>query len=166
MPISSLIGEDESVTMDEIPLETVVPYAAEDADISLRLYHHLLPKIKEMGLEELVRNVEAPLSGVLAEMEANGVLCDPVELLRQGESLKGRVEELREKVCEIAGLEFNLDSPLNSPKCSLKSSACRRVRRRRPATPRTPKCSATLQQKRIGPIPGRSCPASSWSTGN
>jgi len=111
MPISSLIGEDESVTMDEIPLETVVPYAAEDADISLRLYHHLLPKIKEMGLEELVRNVEAPLSGVLAEMEANGVLCDPVELLRQGESLKGRVEELREKVCEIAGLEFNLDSP-------------------------------------------------------
>ena len=58
-----------------------------------------------------MRDVEAPLTLVLAEMEANGILCDGPELLRQGEALAGRVDELRQRVQGIAGLEFQLDSP-------------------------------------------------------
>jgi len=111
MPITALIGESQELTMDCISVDRVTAYAAEDADIALRLYHRLLPKVREMGMEDLVRKVEAPLAAVLAEMEANGIMCDPEELLRQGEELKVRVEELRRKVWEIAGVEFNLDSP-------------------------------------------------------
>lgn len=111
IPISDLIGSgDEQLSMEAIPLAQIVPYAAEDADVALRLYDSLVPRLESMGLSALVRDVEAPLSIVLAEMETNGILCDPEELLRQGEALGARVEELRRQVKEIAGCEFQLDS--------------------------------------------------------
>jgi DNA polymerase I len=112
IPISDLIGSgDGSISMAEVPLEKVGPYAAEDADISLRLYHRLLPQIRAAGMEELLTRVEAPLAVVLAEMERNGITCDPEELMRQGEELSRRVEKLRARIYEYAGCEFNLDSP-------------------------------------------------------
>ncbi len=112
IPISDLIGSgDGSISMAEVPLEKVGPYAAEDADISLRLYHQLLPQIRAAGMEELLTRVEAPLAVVLAEMERNGITCDPEELMRQGEELSRRVEKLRARIYEYAGCEFNLDSP-------------------------------------------------------
>jgi DNA polymerase-1 len=111
IPISDLIGSgDEQLSMEAIPLAQIVPYAAEDADVALRLYESLTPRLEAMGLTSLLRDVEAPLSVVLAEMETNGILCDPEELLRQGEALGARVEELRRQVKEIAGCEFQLDS--------------------------------------------------------
>jgi DNA polymerase-1 len=63
-----------------------------------------------MGLEALLRDIEAPLSVVIAEMEATGIVCDPDELMRQGEALGVRVEEMRRQIKEIAGCEFQLDS--------------------------------------------------------
>jgi DNA polymerase-1 len=111
IPITDLIGEGpEQRTMDTVPLEQIVPYAAEDADIALRLYHHLSPRLESMGLTALLREIEAPLTSVLAEMEAHGILCDPDVLLRLGEELGARVEELRKQVHEICGCEFHLDS--------------------------------------------------------
>lgn len=97
--------------MDCVPLDQVGPYAAEDADIALRLYRELTPKLEELGMGPLLRDVEAPLVEVLVEMEANGVLCDPDELRRQGKALAQRVEELKAQIFEIAGTTFNLDSP-------------------------------------------------------
>lgn len=112
IPIQDLIGTDDGeISMDAVSLDEIAPYAAEDADIALRLYHHLAGKVSEMGLDELVRHVEAPLTAVLAEMENHGIVCDPDELQRQGDALSTRVEALRAKVCEIAGTEFNVDSP-------------------------------------------------------
>jgi DNA polymerase-1 len=64
-----------------------------------------------MALSALMRDVEAPLAAVLSEMEANGIFCDGPELLRQGEGLAVRVDELRRKVQTIAGQDFQLDSP-------------------------------------------------------
>src|SRR5439155_725203 len=64
----------------------------------------------DMGLEKLLTEVEAPLAVVLAEMEMNGIVCDPDELVRQGEGLRSRVEELRAAVFEAAGSEFQIDS--------------------------------------------------------
>jgi DNA polymerase-1 len=111
IPISDLIGSgDEQLSMEAVPLAQIVPYAAEDADVALRLYECLTPRLEAMGLTSLLRDVEAPLSVVLAEMETNGILCDPEELLRQGEALGVRVEELRRQVKEIAGCDFHLDS--------------------------------------------------------
>ncbi len=112
IPISDLIGQDGTERgMDCVPLDQIGPYAAEDADIALRLHRELAPKLDELGMGPLLRDVEAPLIEVLVEMEANGVLCDPEELRRQGKVLAQRVEELKAQIFEIAGTTFNLDSP-------------------------------------------------------
>jgi DNA polymerase-1 len=112
IPITGLIGSgEEQRRVDEVPLAEVVPYASEDADVALRLYEKLTPRLEAMGLWPLLREVEAPLAPVLAEMELNGILCDPEELRRQGEALRGRVTELREQIRAAAGIDFSPDSP-------------------------------------------------------
>ena len=112
IPISALIGPrgDEQATMDQIPLDAVAPYAAEDTDMALRLYERLAPMIKEQGMDRLAA-VEMPLVEALADMESNGIRIDPEELLRQKKGLTERIEELRARIFEAAGTEFNLDSP-------------------------------------------------------
>ncbi|OGG51598.1 MAG: DNA polymerase I, partial [Candidatus Handelsmanbacteria bacterium RIFCSPLOWO2_12_FULL_64_10] len=111
IPITDLIGEGEAqASMDRVPLGRVVAYAAEDTDIALRLYGCLWPRLEEMGMAALVRDVEAPLCTVIAEMEAHGIVCDPEELRRQGEALGQRAEELRREVRALAGCDFHLDS--------------------------------------------------------
>ena len=112
-PISALIGEkgdSEGRSMDAAPLDEVTQYAAEDADVALRLYHALLPVLKEQRMADLVCEVEAPLAVVIAQMEANGILCDPDELVRQGKALGTRVEALRAQIREAAGFDFDLGS--------------------------------------------------------
>lgn len=112
IPITDLIGEGTAqVTMADVPLEQVVPYAAEDADIALRLARRLGPMLEQAGMSRLMQEVEAPLAAVLAEMEGNGIVCDPEELFRQGAALGERVAELRRQVHEAAGCEFHVDSP-------------------------------------------------------
>jgi len=111
IPISDLIGSGQTQrSMADIELDVITPYAAEDADIALRLCHALSPRLDEMEMTHLMREVEAPLSMTLAEMEANGILCNPDELARQGEALGGRVEEIKRSIYEAAGFTFDLNS--------------------------------------------------------
>ena len=111
IPIADLIGEGEGQTsVDKIPVEQVTTYAAEDTDIVLRLYHHLLPKAEQMGITALVRDIESPLAPIIAEMEFNGIVCDPEELRRQGDVINKRIKELRQQIWEISGSEFHLES--------------------------------------------------------
>jgi DNA polymerase-1 len=111
IPITDLIGEgEEQVSMENVPLEQIVPYAAEDADVTLQLYHVLVPELEAMRQAKLLQEIEAPLSVVLAEMENNGILCDPVELRRQGEVLGERVDALKREIQQVAGSEFQIDS--------------------------------------------------------
>ncbi len=110
--INSLIGDGPTQkSMAEIPLDVITTYAAEDADIALRLREKLLPVLDEMGMAYLLQTVESPLSAVLAEMEFNGIYCDPEELLRQGRELGIRVDDLRIQIREAAGIEFDANSP-------------------------------------------------------
>jgi DNA polymerase-1 len=111
IPISALIGVDtEQGSMDKVPLPEATVYAAEDTDIALRLVDVLTPELEAQGLTGLLRDIEAPLACVLAEMETNGILCDPVELRRQGDVLKQRVDELRGEVQAAAGCSFQVES--------------------------------------------------------
>lgn len=111
-PISQLIGDgDAQCSMAEVNLEQVAEYAAEDADMTLRLQQYLAPQIEAHGMTELLTKVEAPLAGVLGEMEETGVLCHPEILAEQEEALVAQIEELKERIFAIAGIEFNLDSP-------------------------------------------------------
>lgn len=86
-------------------------YAAEDADITLRLHRALLPKLEaEPSLLSVYRDIEMPLVPVLARVEANGVLVDADELRRQTADLGRRMLAAQQKATELAGRSFNLDS--------------------------------------------------------
>ena len=112
IPIRDLIGSGKHQrTFDTVPLDAATQYAAEDADISLRLYEHMAPQITAMGLTRLFHDVELPLAEVLAEMEFNGVLVDAAELDQQAARLTARLDELREEISAAAPRPFNPDSP-------------------------------------------------------
>ena len=98
-------------TIDEVPLAQATIYAAEDADITLRLYQFLIPKLEALGITELVREIESPLAPILAEMEYNGIVCDKAELKRQSGVIEKLVDARQKEIHEIVGYPFNIDSP-------------------------------------------------------
>ncbi|SKA23280.1 DNA polymerase I [Novilysobacter spongiicola] len=102
----------KQITFNQVALEDATPYAAEDADITLRLHRVLGPKLAaEPALERVYREIEVPLVGVLERIEANGVLVDGDELRRQSSDLGTRMLAAQQRATELAGRTFNLDSP-------------------------------------------------------
>lgn len=101
----------KQLTFNQIPLEQAAPYAAEDADITLRLHQTLWPQLeKESGLAVLLQQMEVPLASVLAKMEQNGVLIDSQRLAQQSQDIASRILQLEKEVHELAGQTFNLSS--------------------------------------------------------
>lgn len=102
----------KQITFNHIPLDQASPYAAEDADITLRLHNKLWPELSaQPELAKVLSEIEIPLVPVLASMEQNGVLIDSQKLLQQSQDLAKRIMELESEVHELAGEEFNLGSP-------------------------------------------------------
>ncbi|MGE6381492.1 DNA polymerase I [Shewanella baltica] len=102
----------KQLTFNQIPLETAAPYAAEDADITLRLHQHLWPRLeKEAELAAMFTEVELPLIQVLSDIERQGVLIDSMLLGQQSDELARKIDTLEEKAYDIAGEKFNLGSP-------------------------------------------------------
>lgn len=101
----------KQLTFNQISLEEAGPYAAEDADITLRLHNAIWTKLKEIPeLKNLLIDVEVPLACVLSRMEQEGVLIDSQRLLQQSQDLATRIAELESEVHEEAGEPFNLGS--------------------------------------------------------
>jgi DNA polymerase-1 len=112
IPITDLIGTGRHQRrFDEAPLALAVPYAAEDADVALRLAAALEAQVDAAGLGELYRTVEVPLVEVLAELEWNGIRVDPAELERQRAALEVRIDDLKGRIERSAPRPFNIDSP-------------------------------------------------------
>ena len=103
-------GKNQKSMRDLAPSE-VYEYAAEDADITLRLKNVLEPKLKELNMEELFWNVEMPLVPVLAHMEMNGVCIDTNTLKETSVNLTNRLTEIERHIYELAGESFNIASP-------------------------------------------------------
>ncbi len=102
----------KQLTFNQVGLEEAGTYAAEDADITLRLHQSLWPKLENEGkLPEVFRDIELPLVTVLSRIERNGTYVDATLLKHQSQFLAKRMAELQEKAFEIAGQEFNLASP-------------------------------------------------------
>ncbi|MDR5761892.1 DNA polymerase I [Caballeronia sp. LZ035] len=100
------------IGFDEVPLEQASAYAAEDADITLRLHRALYPQVQqEEGLLRVYRDIELPTSRVLRKMERNGVLIDRERLDAQSTEIAKRLIDLQAQAYELAGGEFNLGSP-------------------------------------------------------
>jgi DNA polymerase-1 len=100
------------VSFDQVPLEQAAPYAAEDADVTLRLHRHLWPELESKhSLSALFSDIEMPLVPVLSRMERTGVCIDCEMLAEQGRRLAERMQELEQEAHQIAGEPFNLGSP-------------------------------------------------------
>lgn len=103
-------GKSQKSMRDLSPIE-VYEYACEDADITLKLYHILEPKLKELNIFNLFKDIEMPLINVLAEMEMNGVILDTSSLTETSRILQQRILEKERKIYEEAGTSFNIASP-------------------------------------------------------
>lgn len=102
----------KQIPFSEVAIDDATGYAAEDADITLRLHRVLSAKLATIpALEQVYREIEIPLVPVLARMEANGILIDADELRRQSADLSRRMLAAQQKATELAGRTFNLDSP-------------------------------------------------------
>ncbi len=111
-PISDLIGKGaKALSMDQVPTDAVAIYAAEDAEVSLRLADDLRRRLDKEQLAELFACVELPLVAILAEMQQAGIRVDPITLKRQETALSKQADELRDRILELAGEPFNPDSP-------------------------------------------------------
>lgn len=102
----------KQLTFNQIELEKAAHYAAEDADITLRLHQTLWPQLKQhQGLVTVLQDIEMPLVDILSRIERHGVLIDAKLLAAQSEQLAARIAELEKLAFEQAGKPFNLSSP-------------------------------------------------------
>jgi DNA polymerase-1 len=111
--IDELIGPrgKNQKSMRELSPAEVYEYAAEDADITLRLKNKLEPELKKFDCDKLFYEIEMPLMPVLAEMEMNGVCLDTVSLAETSKQFTNRMNEIEARIYELAGETFNIASP-------------------------------------------------------
>ncbi|MBP6533423.1 MAG: DNA polymerase I [Arenimonas sp.] len=102
----------KQISFSQVAIDDATHYAAEDADITLRLQHHFAAQLEAApGLEALYRTMEMPLVQVLCDIEENGVLIDGKLLQAQSADLSARMLQVQNKAYQVAGRHFNLDSP-------------------------------------------------------
>ena len=102
----------KQISFAQVKLDVATDYAAEDADITLRLYNALSPLLKEKPIQEkLLEDLEYPLVHVLSRVEQNGAKIDKKKLANHSKELSEKIDELSSAAFKIAGEEFNLDSP-------------------------------------------------------
>ena len=100
------------IPFNQVPIEQAGPYAAEDADITLRLHEYFWPKLSaETGLKTLYEETEIPLLSILSTMERNGVMIDAGMLKKQSKELAARMAGIEKQAHVIAGQPFNISSP-------------------------------------------------------
>ncbi len=99
-----------AVTFDQVLIEKAVPYASEDADITLSAYEVFVPQLETDGLTELMNTVEMPLVPVLLEMEMTGICVDRDKLHELSKSFAGQLEQLERDIHALAGESFNINS--------------------------------------------------------
>ena len=112
IPIEKLIGPKgkNQLSMRDVPIAQIAEYAADDADVTLKLKNYFAPELKKEGLESLFFDIEMPLIYVLAEMEETGVKLDTVALKQSSDVLTGELNKLEKEIHELAGVKFNINS--------------------------------------------------------
>jgi len=112
IPIKDLLGTGKNqITFDKVAIDKAVPYAAEDADITLRLWQRFKPQLHQARVTTVYETLERPLVPVLADMEMAGVRVDAAVLARMSNVFAQRMAGLEAEIQEIAGQPFNVGSP-------------------------------------------------------
>ncbi|RNI23640.1 DNA polymerase I [Rufibacter latericius] len=110
--IETLLGKGKNqLTMDKLPALQIYEYACEDADITLQLKNYFDPLLEKQGLKRLFNDVENPLLRVLGHMEREGVSIDAEALAESSIVLQTDIQEIEQKIFNLAGMEFNIGSP-------------------------------------------------------
>lgn len=112
IPFKEVAGTGKSqITFDKVPLDKATRYAAEDADVTLRLYHVLKPRLVGERMMTVYETLERPMVGVLQQMEMAGIKLDPAILTRMSSDFAQKLAGLEAEIHELAGEEFNIGSP-------------------------------------------------------
>jgi DNA polymerase-1 len=112
IPIKELLGSGKNqITFDQVPIAQAIAYAAEDADVTLRLYRHLQPRLVAEHMVGVYETTERPLVGVLRAMEAEGVAVDRTVLSRLSGEFAQKMAAMEAEIFETAGESFNIASP-------------------------------------------------------
>jgi DNA polymerase-1 len=112
IPIKPLLGAGKSaITFDRVPIDQATPYAAEDADVTLRLWQHLKPSLHTAKTTRVYETMERPLVPVLAQMERHGIKVDRDVLSRMSNAFAQKMAGLEAEIHEFAGRPFNVGSP-------------------------------------------------------
>ena len=112
IPIKPLLGSGKSaITFDRVPVDEAVKYAAEDADITLRLWQVFKPQLHQKRVTTVYETLERPLSPVLATMEMHGIKVDRDTLSRMSNAFAQKMAGLEAEIHELAGRSFNVGSP-------------------------------------------------------
>ena len=112
MSFTDVAGKGKAkVTFDRVPLDAATRYAAEDADVTLRLWRHLKPQLGEEGVATVYETLDRPLPAVVGRMENNGIKVDRAELSRLSGTFAQKLAGLEAQAFELAGREFGLGSP-------------------------------------------------------
>ena len=109
--LEDIAGKSKDMDTAAVPVETMAEYAAEDADVTLRLYQVLQPQLVEAGQEELMRRIEFPLVPVLAGIEEEGMRVEPELLQKSSDELGAQIEAIRARIDAQVGRPINLNSP-------------------------------------------------------
>ncbi|MGK7654711.1 DNA polymerase I [Roseovarius sp. B08] len=112
IPIKGLLGTGKAaITFDRVPIDEAVKYAAEDADVTLRLWHSFKPQLHRAKVTTVYETLERPLVPVLAQMERNGIKVDKNTLSRMSAAFAQKMAGLEAEIHELAGEKFNVGSP-------------------------------------------------------
>ncbi len=112
IPIKDLLGSGKSqITFDRVPIDQAVKYAAEDAEITLRLWLMFKPQLHQVKVTRVYETMERPLVPVLAQMERNGIKVDRDTLSRMSNAFSQKMAGLEDEIYELAGRKFNVGSP-------------------------------------------------------
>ncbi|WP_439522522.1 DNA polymerase I [Marivita sp.] len=112
IPIKDLLGSGKSqITFDRVPIDQAVKYAAEDAEITLRLWLMFKPQLHQVKVTRVYETMERPLVPVLAQMERNGIKVDRDTLSRMSNAFSQKMAGLEDEIYELVGRKFNVGSP-------------------------------------------------------
>jgi DNA polymerase-1 len=112
IPIKPLLGSGKSaITFDRVPIDDAVPYAAEDADITLRLWQMFKPRLHAAQVTTVYETLERPMIPVLAKMEMHGIKVDRDTLSRMSNAFSQKMAALEDEIHTLAGESFNVGSP-------------------------------------------------------
>jgi DNA polymerase-1 len=154
--IGELIGTGKKQkSFAEVPVDLALEYAAEDADIALRLKGVLEPLLKKNELLKLFREVEMPLVPVLCDMECAGVSLDTAILKKMSASLDKQMKRLTAQTYELAGHEFNINSPVQLQKLLFEELKLPPGRKTEKGTGRSTDVEVLQQLSKLHPLPGK-----------